>query len=610
MSPGEPREAPSDRVDYSLIDQTLWTAFREAATGQAAMAAWLAIQCRALPGASAAVLTLGPPGTGPYAPVAEWPVPGSMTPQLAQALDEAVARRQPMLAGGVIAHPVEVSGVLFGAVAVTLPTSFPPTEALRQLRWGQGWLEALLLRDQGAGDAALRDRTTAALDAVGTLLVHRRFDRAARALVADLARRMDCELVAYGRLRRSSARVRALSGAASFGKRMTLVKNLEHAMDEAADQRDLVLWPPGQGWEYRVSRLHEDLVRDGRYGAALTIPLQSDGKVTGALTLLRAEGRTFADDEVAMADTVAALAGPLLERMWRADRPFPVAMAVAAVDFLGRLFGPRHLFLKLGTVAVAALLWAGMTFTAPFSIPAPARVEGAIQRSVVAPFDGYLASQSVRAGDRVTAGEMLAKLDDRDLTLEEMRWTTTISQRETEYSRALAERNRAEASIIQSQLEQARAQLALIRAQLERTRIVAPFDGLVVSGDLSQSVGTALRRGEELFRVAPLDDWRVVLRVDEADVGEIEAGQTGRLRLSSRPETPLDFAVTQITPVASAEGGRNAFRVEARLTEAPDWLRPAMEGVARVEIDERLIADIWTRRLRNRLALFLWGWME
>lgn len=602
------RDIGTENVDYSLIDQTLWTTFREAGSGPASLAAWLAIQCRQIPGVQAAVLTLGPPGTGPFAPAAEWPVPGSLTPALAQALDAATAQRQPVLAAGILALPVEVEGALFGAVALSLPPGLPPAEALRHLRWGQGWLEALLLREQGLGDAALRDRTAAALDTVGTLLVHRRFDRAARALVTELGRRLDCDLVALARIRRRHAKVRALSGAASFGKRMSLVRNLEHAMDEAADQRDIVLWPPGPGWDYRVSRMHEELVRDWRAGSALTIPLQADGQVTGALTFLRPEGRPFSDDDVALADTMAALAGPVLERIWRADRPFPMAMAMAAGDLLGRLFGPRHAVLKLSAVAVAALLWAGMTITAPFTIPAPAKVEGAIQRSVVAPFDGYLASQSVRAGDRVTDGQMLAKLDDRDLALEELRWTTTISQRETEYARALADRDRAEASIIQSQLAQAQAQLALIRAQLDRTRIIAPFDGLVVSGDLSQSVGTALRRGEELFRIAPLDDWRVVLRVDEEDIRDISAGQTGRLRLSARPEAPLAFEITQVTPVAQAEGGRNAFRVEARLADPPDWLRPAMEGVARVDIDERLIADIWTRRARIRLSLFLWGY--
>ncbi len=607
------REAGPDKkgpenVDYSLIDQTLWTAFRDAAGGPASLAAWLAIQCRQLPGVQAAVLTLGPPGTGPYAPVAEWPVPGSLTPALAQALDDATLQRQPVLAAAVLALPVEVEGALFGAIAVALPPTLPPTEALRHLRWGQGWLEALLLREQGLGDAALRDRTSAALDTVGTLLVHRRFDRAARALVTELARKLDCDLVALGRIRRRHAKVRALSGAASFGKRMSLVRNLERAMDEAADQRDLVLWPPGPGWDYRVSRMNEELVRDWRAGSVLTIPLQSDGAITGALCFLRPEGRPFSDEDIALADTMAALAGPVLERIWRSDRPFPLAIAMATGDLLARLFGPRHAVLKLSVLVLAGLLWAGLTVTAPFTIPAPARVEGAIQRSVVAPFDSYLASQSVRAGDRVSEGEMLAKLDDRDLTLEELRWTTTISQRETEYARALADRDRAEASIIQSQLAQAQAQLALIRAQLDRTRIIAPFDGLVVSGDLSQSVGTALRRGEELFRIAPLDDWRVVLQVDENDIGEVTAGQTGRLRLSSRPEAPLGFEITQITPVAKAEGGRNAFRVEARLTDAPDWLRPAMEGVARVSIDERLIADIWTRRARARIALMIWGY--
>ena len=51
----------------------------------------------------------------------------------------------------------------------------------------------------------------------------------------------------------------------------------------------------------------------------------------------------------------------------------------------------------------------------------------------------------------------------------------------------------------------------------------APFDGVLVSGDLSHSVGAPVERGEVLFELAPLDDYLVVLEVPEAEVEKTAA---------------------------------------------------------------------------------------
>ena len=56
--------------------------------------------------------------------------------------------------------------------------------------------------------------------------------------------------------------------------------------------------------------------------------------------------------------------------------------------------------------------------------------------------------------------------------------------------------------------------------------------------------------------------------------------------------------------------GRNVFRVEADLgSNAELRLRPGMEGVAKVEIDERHLAWIWSRRLVEWLSLKSWAWL-
>jgi RND family efflux transporter MFP subunit len=236
-------------------------------------------------------------------------------------------------------------------------------------------------------------------------------------------------------------------------------------------------------------------------------------------------------------------------------------------------------------------------------------LEGEIQRILVAPFEGYLATQHARAGEIVRKGDLLATLDDQDLALERLRSSTQRRQHLTEYDRALADRERAQANIIRAQIEQAEAQVALLDEQLARTRIIAPFNGIVVEGDLTQQVGAALERGQVLFKIAPLNAYRVILEVDESDIDTVREGQTGTLAVASMPDAPLDFVIQRVTPISEQQEGRNFFRVEAKLNQVNDRLRPGMKGVAKTHIDERLLIFIWTEKLVDWVRLQLWKWL-
>jgi multidrug resistance efflux pump len=199
-------------------------------------------------------------------------------------------------------------------------------------------------------------------------------------------------------------------------------------------------------------------------------------------------------------------------------------------------------------------------------------------------------------------------LDEKDLKLEQFRLTTAKEQRLHELDRAIAERKMAEANIIRSQLDQTDAQLGLVQEQLARTRIRAPFSGYVVEGDLSQQVGGSIERGQTLFRIAPLNGFRVVLAVDERDISEVNPGQEGTLRLSAFPETGFDYRVTTITPLARQGDGRNFFRVEADLLSPSDKLRPGMAGISRTRIEERLLAWVLFHDLTAWARMTLWKW--
>ena len=150
--------------------------------------------------------------------------------------------------------------------------------------------------------------------------------------------------------------------------------------------------------------------------------------------------------------------------------------------------------------------------------------------------------------------------------------------------------------------------MALVDEQIARTRLTAPFDAVIVKGDLSQSLGAAVERGNVLFELAPLDTYRVIMKVDERDITRVAIGQGGRLALSSMPQEEIMLTVEKITPVSVVDQGRNFFRVEAVARGAIEKLRPGMEGVGKIDVERRKLIWIWTHKLTHWVRMWIWSW--
>jgi multidrug resistance efflux pump len=244
-----------------------------------------------------------------------------------------------------------------------------------------------------------------------------------------------------------------------------------------------------------------------------------------------------------------------------------------------------------------------------FRISASTVLEPQLQIAATAPFNGYIREAPVRAGDLVKKGALLARLDDRELKLERLKYLSQEEEFSKQMRSAFADRNHAQVQILTAQLDQAKAQVARVEEQLQRTALAAPFDGVVVSGDLSQQLGAPVERGTVLFEIAPLSEFRLVLKADERDIAYLQPGQRGTLLLAAFPDAQLGFEVTQITPVSTPRDGKNYFRVEAKLDGTDPRMRPNMEGVGKVEIDRRRYIWIWTRQVVDSLRLLAWSWL-
>jgi len=330
--------------------------------------------------------------------------------------------------------------------------------------------------------------------------------------------------------------------------------------------------------------------------------------VLGALVLELPAGAEFDARTVELCEHAALLVGPVLDVKRREDR----WLAEKALDSMRthwrHLVGPRHVALKLWALLAALALAFFSIVDGDYMITADASLEGKVQRAVTAAMQGYIIEARARAGDIVREGDVLAAMDTRDLRLERQKVLSQGAQQESERRQAIAEGNRARAAILEAQSGQVRAQLTLIDEQISRAQLVAPFDAVVVKGDLSQSLGAAVERGNVLFELAPLDTYRVIMKVDERDITSVAVGKPGRLALASMPNEEFELTIEKITPVSVVDQGRNFFRVEARAKGAIDKLRPGMEGIGKIQVERRRLVWIWTHKLVHWMRMWVWSW--
>ena len=578
---------------------------------------WLNHQCQTLPGSIHAVLMTGPPDEGPFNRTLHWPDERRDHSVLSRVAQAALRKQQAVIKTrnnadektgeplDALACPLYLSGRLFGVIAIEMTNRSQPMQRAsgRQVQTGAKWLETMI---QVQGSTA-KEQLVNLVDLVAAGLENEQFRIAATQVTNELAERFSCQRVSLGFLRYNRVRVEAMSHSSRIDQHSNIIRAIRDAMAESLDQATIVVYPEESDDTALVTRFHARLANAHQGATICTLPLIKNGKPIGALLLERDADKPFTLETKMQCEQIGLLLGPVLETRRRDERPLPSKILESLQSWCVKLFGPRHLPLKVGVaLSMVLLIWLSLT-TATFRISSDSVLEAEIRRSIVAPQEGYIAAAHVRAGDLVQEGDLLATLDDQELRLEQRKWQSQRAQLLKEYRKALAASDRAEVAILNAKRAQAEAQIKLVEQQLARATIVAPFSGLVVKGDLSQNLGSPVTQGEVLYEVAPTDAYRVVLKVDDQDIGFVSLGQRGHLKLSGIPDKSINITIDRLTPVSTTEEGRNYFRVEAVMNSHSDLMRPGMVGISKIEIGREKLLWIWTRRLVNWLRLFVWN---
>jgi RND family efflux transporter MFP subunit len=615
---------------YSIADEqraraesAAWARFTAPADAHELYAGWLTLTAARIERARAGILLTREPDSPTFTVAAVWPDPrrdlqylGAVAQQVLEQREGVVAAPDgggPPAADGLahVGYPLDVAGQVQGAVVFDIGpgTAAGLQEALREIHWGSAWLidhfRQWLLQRREAELA----RTALLNEIMATAMQHAQLQPSALAVANELASRIQCDRVSVGFENAGQVTPLVMSNTATFDKRSDLVRWVGQAMDEVLDLGVAVAFPAPAEDELG-SLAHADSARQLAVAAMLSVPVRHEAQTVGVLSFERNLGPPFSDDERELAAALGVMLGPVWALQRANERGLVGRLRDGLRGGLREVAGPSRPGLKLGALVLGLFIAFIALWQTDHRISARTAVEGSTQLAAVAPFDGFLAEAPVRAGETVTKGQTLARLDDRDLQLERSRWSAEREQLQRRYQVAQAQADRAAMGVLAAQMNQAEAQLSLVEERLARATVVAPYDGVVVSGDLSQQIGSPVETGRLLFEVAPLQGYRVMLEVDDRDIARLATGQGGELVLSGMPDRRLDITVERITPVATQRDGRNLFAVEATIEGgAPPGLRPGMEGIGKVVVGERSLLWIWTHGFFDWLRLALWNWM-
>ena len=614
---------------YSIVEEqraraesAAWARFTAAGDAHHFFTGWLALTAVRLARAQAAILLTREPGGHAFTVAAAWPDARRDLQYLRAVAQQVLERREGVVAApggeqppGVdgmahVGYPLDVGGELQGAVVFDIGPGAVGglQDALRELHWASAWLIDHFRAQQLQLRGSQLARTALLNELMATAMQHVRLHPSALAVANELSTRLHCDRVSVGFESAGQVAPLVMSNTASFDTRSDLVRWIGEAMDEVLDLGVPVAFPAPADDELGALA-HVESARQLGVKAMLSVPLRDGAQTMGVLSFERNDGPIFSADERELAAALAVMLGPLWT-LQRANERGPLGrLRDTTRDGLREVAGPNHPGSKLGLALLVLLVAFTGFWHTEHRVSARTAVEGATQLAAVAPFDGFIAEAMVRAGETVKKGQALARLDDRDLRLEQSRWRAEREQLQRRHQVAQSQGDRANMGVLAAQMNQAEAQLSLVEQRLGRATLLAPYDGVVVSGDLSQQIGSPVETGRLLFEVAPLQRYRVMLEVDDRDIARLAIGQHGELVLSGMPDSTLAIQVTRITPVSTQREGHNLFAVEAVIEGGPPpGLRPGMEGIGKVAVGERTLLWIWTHTFFDWLRLTLWNW--
>jgi HlyD family secretion protein len=237
-----------------------------------------------------------------------------------------------------------------------------------------------------------------------------------------------------------------------------------------------------------------------------------------------------------------------------------------------------------------------------------AKAQVGAQVKIGAQATGVLDSVPVKVGDQVKKGELVARIDSRELLAQIREAEANLRQQQAKLDymektlprkRSLVRQNlepqdsldsaQQDAQMARHSVASVRARLDTLRIQLSYTRIYSPIDGVVsqVAAQEGETIVSGLSVSNLITVLDPtrLEMW---IYIDETDVGRVSLGLPVRYTVDAYRDRVFEGTVDRIYPEPEIRDNIVYYRALVKVTpEQAAWLRPEMTTQCKIIVETR-----------------------
>ena len=256
------------------------------------------------------------------------------------------------------------------------------------------------------------------------------------------------------------------------------------------------------------------------------------------------------------------------------------------------------------------------------TVTATGNLEATNQVEVGSELSGIITRMTADYNDTVAAGQPLAYLNDVKYKAAVMKSRAEVASARANYQQSLATRDadekklqryrkaraltndklpslgdleQAEADLARSTaavtavaaaIDVAKANLTSTAADLEKAVIYAPISGIVLSRNVEpgQTVAASLQAPVLYILAEDLRRMELQVDVDEADVGQVQEGQTANFTVDAYPERTFEARITQVRYGAETTDGVVTYKAVLSVANPDLLLRPGMTATADITV--------------------------
>ncbi|EDY82484.1 GAF domain protein [Verrucomicrobiia bacterium DG1235] len=432
------------------------------------------------------------------------------------------------------------------------------------------------------------------------------FDPAAMTLCSEVAHHLKAMRVTLSWRAGDKLKLVATSHGGRVRNDTEAAGSLLRVMEESFDQAIEIAEPPLENDALNLQhRLYSESNANCR---VISLPIRFEEKSVGVLTVEHPqEENPVGQEDIETLRVILDLVAPRLEEMHRKTGWYGARLWRTSRRFLAGFIGYRHTGWKFTGLALVLFTLVALVVRIEHKVKTTFILKSEASAYLTAPFPGYIDQVHRDVGDIVEADDLLMELDRRELVVQLAELNANRDRNLTDARRLEGEGELTEMRLAQLAAQQVEAKIAVLDYRLSKTELRAPFDGIIVEGDLRERLSSPVQAGETLYRLVKLEGLYGELRVDERDINYLFQDQVGQMAFTSRPYDRYDVRLDQFEPVAIIEESGTYFRVRIHLVDAPDeWWRPGMSGVCKVDAGKRSVAWILMHRTVEFFRMLFW----